>query len=219
MANTSSTTHPYSTTSQTGTTKREPTAITPEKEENSSRTSNLKTGSTDNLIFLENKEVITALFKNPKTAENIYEDLIRQAHKSEDIDLIMSEDTHKNHFPNKKSNASITELGNKSLEGTGVGAVVGGTVGALAAAIVAVGTSLVIPALGVVVAGPLAASFAGAGAGAAAGSLLGALVGLGLPDEQAQLLEDGIKSGGVVIRVNTRSEKKCEELHKQWLKL
>ena len=187
--------------------------------ENQNSIYNLKAGNTDNLTFLENKGDIIALFKHPKVAEQVYEDLIRRKYKPEDIDLIMAEDTRKKHFPDNSSNASITAVGNKSLEGTGVGAVIGGTVGALAAAIAAVGTSLVIPALGIVVAGPLAASFAGAGAGAAAGSLLGALVGLGIPDEQAQLLEGGIKSGGVVIRVKARSEEEGDELHKQWQKL
>ena len=44
------------------------------------------------------------------------------------------------------------------------------------AAVAAAGTSLAIPGLGVVIAGPLAAALAGAGAGAATGGLLGAQV-------------------------------------------
>jgi len=131
----------------------------------------------------------------------------------------MSEETRNTYFLDNNSKASVTDLGNKSLEGTGVGAVIGGTVGAVAAAVAAVGTSLVIPALGVVIAGSLAAAFAGAGAGAAAGSLVGALVGLGIPDEQAQILEKGIKSGGVVIRCKAKSDKEQDELHKLWLRL
>ncbi len=61
-----------------------------------------------------------------------------------------------------------SELGNKAAEGAGVGGAIGGTVGAIAAAIAAIGTSLVLPGLGLVIAGPIAAALAGAGAGAGA---------------------------------------------------
>jgi hypothetical protein len=189
------------------------------KMENQNSINNLQSAKKGNLIILGNKSAITALFKNPKTVENIYEDLSNRGYKPTDIDLIMSEDTHKNYFTDNDTNTSVTELGNKSLEGTGVGAVVGGTLGAIAAAVAAAGTSLIVPPLGIVIAGSLAASFAGAGAGAAAGSLVGALVGMGIPDDQAQLLEGGIKEGGVVIRVNAASDEKRDELHTQWLKL
>jgi hypothetical protein len=186
--------------------------------ENKISTNNLNAVSTENLIVLGTHGVITALFKNPKTAEKIYDALLTRGYKQADIDLVMSEDTRNTYFSKNDSTASVKDLGNKSLEGTGVGAVVGGTVGAIAAAVAAIGTSLVIPGLGVVIAGSLAASFAGAGAGAAAGSLVGALVGLGIPDDQAQILESGIKAGGVVIRCKAKSDDERNELHKVWLK-
>ena len=52
-----------------------------------------------------------------------------------------------------------------------------------ACAVAAVGTTLLIPGLGIVVAGPLAAVIAGAGAGAATGGLIRALVGWNIPEE------------------------------------
>ena len=57
------------------------------------------------------------------------------------------------------------------------------------AAIAAIGTSLVIPGLGLVVAGPLAAALAGAGAGGTAGGLIGALVGHGMPEDRTKKYE------------------------------
>ena len=51
---------------------------------------------------------------------------------------------------------------------------------AVLAALTAAGTSIALPGLGLVIAGPLAAAAAGAGAGAATGGLLGALIGWGL---------------------------------------
>src|SRR5437879_5713335 len=47
-------------------------------------------------------------------------------------------------------------------------------------------TSIAIPGLGVIIAGPLAAGLAGAGAGALTGGLVGAFVGWGIPEEHAK---------------------------------
>ena len=45
-----------------------------------------------------------------------------------------------------------------AADGLGIGSAIGGTVGAVLAAIAAVGTSIVIPGLGLFVAGPIAAA-------------------------------------------------------------
>lgn len=60
----------------------------------------------------------------------------------------MSDEARAQHF-----GAGETELGNKAAEGAGVGGAIGGTLGGLAAAIAAIGTSLAIPGLGLIVAG------------------------------------------------------------------
>jgi hypothetical protein len=62
-----------------------------------------------------------------------------------------------------QSTIGKTELGNKALKGAGTGAAVGDAVGATLAAIAAIGTTLALPGLGLLVAGPIAAAFAGAG--------------------------------------------------------
>ncbi len=165
--------------------------------------------------FPENSaSLLTALFKNPQNAENIYNDLLRRGYKKEDITLMMSDDVQKKYF----SNDAISEssMGSKALEGMGVGGAVGGTVGAIAAALAAVGTSLVIPGLGIVIAGSLAASLAGAGAGAAAGGLLGALVGAGIPEADVKNYEKGIKEGGVVIGVTPLTSADYSSLKEEW---
>jgi hypothetical protein len=56
-------------------------------------------------------------------------------------------------------------MGWKAAEGLGVGGAVGRGVGAALAAIFAVGSTIVVPGLGLVVAGPIAAALAGAAAG------------------------------------------------------
>ena len=157
---------------------------------------------------------LIVLFENPRNALRVYSDLLNKNYAKEDITLMMSEETEKKYFSGQ--DISKTELGSKSLQGMGVGGAIGGTAGALAAGIAALGTSLIIPGLGIVVAGAFAAALAGAGAGAVTGGLVGALIGLGLSDEQAKEFEDGIKAGGVVIGVHTSSPEAHKLLNKQW---
>ena len=123
----------------------------------------------------------------------------------------MSDETRKKHFPDEDS-----ELGSKALEGMAVGGAVGGTVGALLAAIAAIGTQVILPGLGLVVAGPLAAALAGAGAGSATGGLVGALVGSGIPEERAKYYDEGIRNGGIYMGVNPRSDEDAEYFEKEW---
>src|SRR6187549_1161793 len=125
----------------------------------------------------------------------------------------MSEDTRKKHFA---GDVKETELGTKAAEGAGKGSAIGGTVGAIAGVIAAVGTSLVIPGLGLVVAGPLAAGLAGAGAGAATGGIAGALIGAGIPEERVKHYEKGIKSGGILMGVRPRSEEDVGLVEREW---
>lgn len=74
------------------------------------------------------------------------------------MNVVTSDDTRKEHFSGA---GKETELGNRAAEGAGIGGAIGGTVGAIAAAVAAVGTTLLLPGLGSVIAGPLAAALAG----------------------------------------------------------
>ncbi|WP_206047068.1 YsnF/AvaK domain-containing protein, partial [Noviherbaspirillum denitrificans] len=92
----------------------------------------------------------------------------------------------------------------------------GGPRGAVLAAATAAGTSLALPGLGLVIAGPLAAAAAGAGAGAATGGLLGALVGWGIPEERVKHYESGLKQGGILMGVRPRSDDDATWLEQEW---
>jgi hypothetical protein len=82
--------------------------------------------------------------------------------------------------------------------------------------VAAVGTSIAIPGLGLVIAGPLAAAIAGAGAGGAAGGLVGALVGWGIPEERVKRYESGIKNGGILMGVKSRSDDDAAYFQQEW---
>ena len=94
-------------------------------------------------------------------------------------------------------------VGNKSDEGSKVGAATGGALGGLTGLLVGLGT-LAIPGIGpVMLAGAaattLATTLAGAGIGAVAGSLLGALIGLGIPEERARVYDDRVRRGHYLV--------------------
>src|SRR5687767_84635 len=125
--------------------------------------------------------MVTGMFRDRASAENAYGSLTDRGYTKDDVNLLMSEDTRKKHFTD---DGRETEIGNKALEGAGTGAAIGGAVGATLAAIAAIGTTLALPGLGLLVAGPIAAGLAGAGAGGATGGLIGALIGSGIPEER-----------------------------------
>ena len=150
---------------------------------------------------------VTGLFYNYVRANATVDALLRQGYQQKDVSLIMSEATRAKEFGHE-------ENGNKALEGAGVGASVGGTVGAVVAAIAAVGTTLAIPGLGLFIAGPIAAGLAGAGAGGAVGGLVGGLVGAGIPKSRAELYEEGLKKGGIVVGVQTLNDEEADRVEK-----
>jgi hypothetical protein len=125
----------------------------------------------------------------------------------------MSDETRKTHFGD---NTPDTDLGDKAMEGAGVGSAIGGTAGAIIGAIAAIGTSVALPGLGLIIAGPLAAALAGAGAGGLTGGLVGALVGSGIPEEHAAEYEEGIKGGGIVMGVKPRNEEDAKYFEEEF---
>jgi hypothetical protein len=102
--------------------------------------------------------------------------------------------------------ASRFEKHRKTLEGAGAGGTIGGTLGAVGGAIAAVGTTFVVPPLGLAVAGPLAAMLVGAGAGAATGGLVGAFVGAGMTEYRAHQFKELIKAGRIIVGVTAETD-------------
>lgn len=149
--------------------------------------------------------MMTAMFRDRDSAERAYEELRARGYDKDDINVVLSDEGRKRHFGSDVDRDGDTELGNKSLEGAGAGSAIGGTLGAIVGAVAAIGTSVAIPGLGLVVAGPLAAALAGAGAGGLTGGLIGALVGAGIPEERAKVYEEGVKEGNIVLGFKPRT--------------
>lgn len=169
--------------------------------------------------------LVTALFHDRDHAERAFQLLRERGYGGDDVNVLMSDGTRKRLFDEGSASRVhatdaaipiVTERGNKSAKGAGVGSAIGGTLGAIAAALAAVGTSLAIPGLGLVVAGPIAAALAGAGAGGATGGLLGALVGAGIPEERVRHYEAGLARGGILLGVQARSLEDAEFIEREW---
>lgn len=160
-----------------------------------------------------NSSIVTGLFPDRESAEKAYQSASDLGYGRDDIDVLMSDETRERHFGEAQDDS---ELGNKAAEGAGIGGAIGGTVGAISAAVAAVGTSLVMPGLGLVVAGPLAAALAGAGAGGLTGGIVGALVGWNIPEERAKEYEEGIRKGGILMGVKPRSDEDAERFAQEW---
>lgn len=163
----------------------------------------------------EQGTMVTGLFPDRASAEAAYEAAHARGYGKDDVNLVMSQPTREANF-NTATAGTQTELGTKAAEGAGIGGAIGGGLGAVIAAIAAVGTSLVIPGLGLVVAGPLAAGLAGAGAGAASGGLIGALIGWNIPEERVKHYEEGIRKGGILMGLRAKNAEDAAHVENHW---
>jgi hypothetical protein len=151
-------------------------------------------------------KLVTGLFKTRVAAEAAVDALIKRGYTRDDISVLMSDSTKTKEF--------AIESGTRAADGAAVGGAVGGVAGAALAAIAAVGTSLALPGLGLIIAGPIVAALAGLGAGGAAGGLIGALVGAGIPEHRAKVYDAGIRSGGILIGVEAKTNEDADTLEK-----
>ncbi len=157
--------------------------------------------------------MVTGMFRDRESTERAYNTLHERGYTNDEINVLMSDDTRKKDYSGDNEDS---ELGNKAAEGAGTGSAIGGTIGAIVGIVAAIGTSLVIPGLGILIAGPIAAGLAGAGAGGIAGGMIGALVGLGIPEDRAKMYESGIKEGNVVLGVRPHNQEDAEFFENNW---
>ena len=168
--------------------------------------------ASNDVVGRSDRSWLTGSFRDRASAERAYNSLIDRGYNADDINVMMSDQTRDTWFADDPD----TALGSKAMEGAGTGAAIGGTIGAVLAGIAAIGTNVLLPGLGLVVAGPLAAALAGAGAGGATGGLIGALIGSGIPEERAALYEGTIRDGGAVVGVNPRNVEDADYFENEW---
>ncbi len=160
----------------------------------------------------EEAGMLTGMFNDRESTESAYQSLRDRGYSDDEINVMMSDSTRNKYY----SDGDSALEGNKALEGTGAGAAIGGTLGAIIGGIAAIGTNVLIPGLGLVVWGPVAAALAGAGAGGLTGGLVGALIGWGIPEEQAKHYEEGIRNGGTVLGVTPKNTEDADYFENEW---
>jgi hypothetical protein len=149
-------------------------------------------------------KLVTGLFKNRVAAEAAVDAIMKHGYSRDEISVLMSDATRNKEF--------ALQTRSHAADGAGIGGAVGGTVGAVLAAIAAVGTTMFLPGLNLVIAGPIAAALAGAGAGGAAGGVIGALVGAGIPEYRAKVYDAELRGGGILIGVEARDDEDVDRL-------
>lgn len=159
--------------------------------------------------------MLTGMFTDRDSAERAYNSAISRGYSKDDVNLMMSDQTRGSWYSDNDTMGD-TDLGSKALEGAGTGSAIGGTLGAIIGGIAAIGTSVLLPGVGLIVAGPLAAALAGAGAGGLTGGLVGALIGSGIPEERAHLYEEGVKNGGAVMGITPRNAEDADYFENEW---
>jgi len=157
-------------------------------------------------------KMVTAVFRDRLHAQAAFDWLHEQGYTSNEISVLMSDRTRAAYFPHENEQPLTAD--SKAAEGVAAGGAIGTAVGATLAAVLAIGTSIVVPGLGIVIAGPLAAAFAGGGAGAVTGGIIGGLVGLGIPEPNANAYLEAIRDGGVFLGVVPRSSEDSARIMK-----
>lgn len=173
-----------------------------------------KRGATTASATEAEQQWVTGSFTDRESADRAYESMLSRGYSEKEISVMMSDETRRQYFSDE--DAKRSELGSKAMKSAGVGGAIGLTAGAILAALATVGTSIAIPGLGLVVAGPIAAALAGAGAGGLTGGVIGALVGWGIPEDRAKLYGSDLGEGGIVLGVSPRNDEDAQYFDTEW---
>ena len=169
----------------------------------------------ENLNDYEYPTHVNAAFANQSDAEKAYNELIKRNYQPGEINVLLSDHTHQIHVNHNIGNKETTD---SNTEKTGAGSVIGGTTGAIVGALATIATAVLIPPLGIAVAGPMLAAFtaAGAGAGGLSGGIIGALIGSGISKEHAEIYENTLKAGGTIISFTPKTVEDRLEIITAW---
>lgn len=159
------------------------------------------------------QSIMTRSYPDRESAERAYDDLMKRGFKPNDVHVVMTDETRKRLFVKGEEK---TDLGNKALEGAGVGGAIGGVLGATAVGLAAAAAAVTVPVFGLVIIGPLAGALAGGATGAAAGGLVGMLVGAGIPEDRAKVYENELKDGSILLGVTPRDEDDMRYFEHEW---
>lgn len=149
------------------------------------------------------KKTVLGVFSSQEDAQSAIDDLQDAGYEARDISIIMKNKERAEEF--------AASNGNTVANGAVSGAVTGGVIGGIAGLLLGVG-AIAVPGIGaLLIGGPIAAALGATGAAATtvsgattgilAGGFIGALMGLGIPNEDAAIYEERIRSGGILVAI------------------
>ncbi len=155
------------------------------------------------------KTSVFCIAKSRSQAEQIVERLQSSGFPTSEISVLMPETGGSHDIGHVKAT--------KAPEGAATGATAGGITGGVLGLLAGIGT-LAIPGLGpFIAAGPIMAALSGAALGGTTGGVVGGLIGLGIPEVEAKLYEEKLRSGNYLVAVHTRDndeERRVKEIYK-----
>jgi hypothetical protein len=165
--------------------------------------------------------ILTALFRDTRGAERAYQAATSQGYEAEDVNVLMTDETRKRYLASTGGETPLADKATDAAPETSkraeiLGGPVGGTMGTVAPAIAAVGAALLVPGLGLAVAGPIAIALTAAGTAGLATGLIGAFTNWGIPTDRAEHYERGLREGGIVLGVEPKSREDRVALARQW---
>ena len=115
-------------------------------------------------------------------------------------------------MPETDSNYDIGHIkATKAPEGTATGGITGGIAGGVLGLLAGFG-ALAIPGVGAfIAAGPIMAALSGAALGAATGGVIGGLIGLGIPEIEAKIYEEKLRTGNYLVAVHALDEEQIAQ--------
>jgi uncharacterized membrane protein len=160
-------------------------------------------------------EPVRRWFKDLESADKAYRVLTDLGYGHDEVNVIMSEATRERlkTEPHTVVHNDVTPSEEGSTDQVLAGAGAGSALGAIGGVIAAVGTTLLIPGLGLIIAGPMAGI--GAGIGALIGSLYGVPINSVGDDEETQFKTE-VNSGRVLLRVIPHNVADGEVIRQKW---
>lgn len=142
------------------------------------------------------KTAVFCITKSRIQAENIINRLYASGFPYSEISVLLPETASQHDIGHVKAT--------KAPEGTATGAATGGVAGGVFGLLAGIG-ALAIPGVGpLIAAGPIMAALSGAAIGATAGGILGGLIGLGIPEIEAKIYAEKLKTGNYLVSVHAQ---------------
>ena len=161
---------------------------------------------------------ISEWFKDLETADEAYRVLTDMGYGHDEINVVMSEATRERikKVPETVVHHDVTPTEEGSTKEVIAGTAAMSAIGAIGGVVAAIGTTILVPGLGLIIAGPMAGI--GAGVGALIGSMYGVPISSVGDDEETKFRSE-VESGRVLLRVVPHNHTDAEFIRDKWFLL